>query len=135
MSLDQLTSKTLAMLNNVGIKLNPEGHLNNRDIQQLKEWAEEYPDYPIEWLEKHRQYIIDNNVMNFATVMKQLEASAKRNVPVGWKGDDQPARADEIDDQMLERHFARVEENKQIEGTQDWKLAQRMAAKSDPVEV
>jgi hypothetical protein len=34
MPLDQLTDKTLAMLNNVGIKLNPEGHLNNRDFQQ-----------------------------------------------------------------------------------------------------
>ena len=127
MPLNQLTDKTLNTLNNLGIRLNPEGSLNNRDFQDLQDWANKFPDYPIEWLENLDGYISEQGVVNFSTVLKWLNASAARQIPVGVKPET-TKRQGEFSENKLERHFKRVEELRQIEGTQEWNLSQRMNA-------
>ena len=121
--MNDLVRAGLDLFKEVGIQLNPQGFTNNRDFERLSEWAAQNPDYPVEWFENLREYVIAQGVTRFDRAMDMLNASAVRDVPVGWRAEAQVARQGELSEDMLTAHFDRVTELKEIEGTMDWRLA------------
>jgi hypothetical protein len=123
-----LTQATLASFKNVGIRLNADsrmGDAGRRDYEEVSKWAEQYPEYPVEWLEDFEDTVKEQGINRFDTAMRYLHASAAQEIRVGQRPQN-AKRQGEISESMLERHFAEVEERRQIEGTQEWKLKQHM---------
>ena len=120
---NSLAKETLASLKRVGIRLNAEGSLFNKDYDQLQQWAEQYPDYPIEWLEHFEDTVKEQGINRFDTAMRYLHASAAQEIPVG-KRPSHVKREGDITEAELERHFAKVAELRAIEGTREWQIAQ-----------
>lgn len=125
-----LTQATLASFQNVGIRLNAEGRrgeLGRRDYEEVNKWAEQYPEYPVEWLEDFEDTVKEQGINRFDTAMRYLHASAAQEIRVGQRPQN-AKRQGEISESMLERHFAEVEERRQDPNSQEYRLLQRMKA-------
>jgi hypothetical protein len=125
-----LTQATLASFQNVGIRLNADsrmGDAGKRDYEEVSKWAEQYPEYPVEWLEDFEDTVKEQGINRFDTAMRYLHASAAQEIRVGQRPQN-AKRQGEISESMLERHFAEVEERRQDSNSQEYRLLQRMKA-------